>query len=252
MELRIKTYGLPVAVDVWLHSENFQEVEIYAKHPTYINTCYTQRVVKFKGNHHVKLLLPVSHEKGVIVVARNNKTKKSTVKISRYQLSHLETKISVLPKDNKYLFEFINHAIDFCSRASFLPTGNYNSKNIRITYVDSLKVKNDEGKMVQSTSPARVNSHTKIIEVSKAFFKNRTIAGRFAVVCHEFAHVYMNNVTSSEFEADKNAAMIYLGLGFPRADLITVWADIYSAFDTKQNRQRMERYMSYVKSYDKL
>ena len=65
MELRIKTYGLPVAVDVWLHSENFQEVEIYAKHPTYINTCYTQRVVKFKGNHHVKLLLPVSHEKGV-------------------------------------------------------------------------------------------------------------------------------------------------------------------------------------------
>lgn len=247
--LKIETGGVGLSIDVFLYSDMYRDIEVYVKHPTFYNTCFTQRVVRFKGAKQIKLLLPFTPKNGVFIVARDYKSKEP-VKIVKHKLSHLDTKIRALPKGNKYLNEFIQHAFNFCLRASFLPTGYYNSKNIRIHYVDKLTQKNKDGITVDTNSPARVNSATKIIEGSKDFFAPRTVSGRFAIICHEFAHVYMNNVASSEIEADRNAAMIYLGLGFPRADLINVWADTYKMFDTKQNRNRLNRYMQYVRDFD--
>lgn len=253
MRKDIKTYGIPVAINLNVHSDSLQEVEVFAKHPSFHNTCFTQRILQFKGDKFVKILLPVSPKEGVTIVARNYHTKKEGgISVKNCELAHLDTKIHALPKNNKYLWEFINHGIDFCLRASFLPQGYYNSKNIKIYYTNFLKNKDENGNIINTSSPARVNSDTKIIEMSRNFFKYRTVAERFAVLCHEFAHVYMNNVASSEIEADRNAAMIYLGLGFSRVDLINIWADIYKAYDSKENRKRIDNYMMYIKQYDKI
>jgi hypothetical protein len=41
---------------------------------------------------------------------------------------------------------------------------------------------------------------------------------RFAILCHEFSHFYVNDNMDDESEADINGLLIYLGLGYPRIE----------------------------------
>ena len=89
-------------------------------------------------------------------------------------------------------------------------------------------------------------------DVAQTYFKELTVSERFAILCHEFAHVFLNVNPTDEFEADKHAAMIYLGLGFPRVDLISAWYKVYKNANNKMNNQRHDKFMQYVKNFDNI
>jgi hypothetical protein len=48
-----------------------------------------------------------------------------------------------------------------------------------------------------------------------------------AILLHEFSHFYLNAEINDETEADKNALMIYLGLGYPRIEACEAFLDTF-------------------------
>jgi len=254
MRVDIPINNVPCTLNVVVGSYQYRDCQIYVKDVNMANTAYSNRVIRFKGIKKFKLPLPIA-PKTVTLVARDEKTKdETTVKILKVDKSHLETKIIAFNKNNPLVKEFVLHARDFCIRATYLGLGKYNSKqgNIKFVYVDKLYFEDENGVKRESKSPARINGNTGIIEIAKFYFKDFTIAGRFAILCHEYAHFYENNKIKDEMEADYNSAMIYLGLGFPRVDLLSTWCKVYNQADTPENRARYEKFVNYVENFDKM
>lgn len=254
MKLRVDTYNMPVTLNVTLQTNDYRNVEIYAKHPTYEKTALTSREIRFKGLKKIKLILPFNAEY-VYVIARNKATgDERGVKILKIEKEHLETDYSsIVAMKNPLLVDFIRHAIDFSLRANILPNGDYNSKSgkIRIKYQDKLKAKDKDGILREILSPARVDATTGQIEVARDYIKQYTSYGLFAILCHEFSHVYLNKDKRNEAEADKNAYTIYLGMGFPKVDLIVTWAKVFKNANTEGNRERMEKYVNAVERFER-
>ena len=248
----VETNNIPVVLEVTINSDAFRDVLIYVLKPEFENTAIVCREMRFRGIRTFKLMLPINGEK-VIVVAKDKNTGDEKPKIVGIKKLHLETKIPDELFNNKLIPEFVRHALDFCLRASFLPEGDYNSKdgNIKIKYTKLLKAYDKDGNLRETKSVARVETKSKTIEVSKDYFKALTVSGRFSVLCHEFAHVYMNknvkNEEEAEEEADENARKIYLGLGFSRVDMLTTWIKVYKNADTPSNRIRLDKYFDAAK-----
>lgn len=247
----VETKNIPMILEVRVNSNVYANVQVYVLKPEYENTAIVCREMRFRGSFVFKLMLPINGDK-VVVVARDKNTNDEKPKIVSVERSHLETNIPQELYNNPLIPEFIQHALEFSLRASFLPLGDYNSKkgNIKIKLVDSLEALDKDGVVRKTKSVARVDSKTRVIEVSKQNFKNYTVSGRFAILCHEFAHVYMNKDKHNEEEADKNAMKIYLGLGFSRVDLLTTWIKVYKNADNPENRKRLEKYFDGAKQAD--
>lgn len=242
----VELHKIPCTLDVTLATNEFVNVELYAKSLDFENTAYSLRWHRFKGVKTFKVMLPIAPEK-VEIVAREKGTRNDRkIQIKSIEKKHLPTKYRYLQGKSPYLKEFLEHAKNFCERASYLPAGQYNSTNgnIKIKYCDKLMI-NDN---LESTTPCRVDANTKEIEVNKKYFKNYSVAGRMALLLHEFSHVYVNKTKNDEFEADKNSAQIYLGLGFPRVDLLNAWIMCYGGADNDFNHKRLEKFFEYVGS----
>jgi hypothetical protein len=50
---------------------------------------------------------------------------------------------------------------------------------------------------------------------------------RFAILCHEFSHFYVNEDMDNESEADINGLLIYLGLGYPRIEGYQAFLEVF-------------------------
>lgn len=74
---------------------------------------------------------------------------------------------------------------------------------------------------------------------------------RMAILLHEFSHYYLNNDMSNEVEADLNALLIYLGLGYPRIDAFNVFIGVFKNTPTEQNAQRIEILKTFIQDFDK-
>jgi hypothetical protein len=56
---------------------------------------------------------------------------------------------------------------------------------------------------------------------------------------------------SNEVEADLNALLIYLGLGYPRIDAFNVFIGVFKNTPTEQNAQRIEILKTFIQDFDK-
>ena len=61
---------------------------------------------------------------------------------------------------------------------------------------------------------------------------------RIAILLHEFAHFYLNEVMEDEVEADRNSLILYMGMGYPRIDAYNVYLDVFEETPTEQNLER--------------
>jgi hypothetical protein len=227
-----------------------QEVEIYCKDKDAYKTCFTDRYNTFKGQRDFSLLLPWSNDTAV-VVARNNRTKnRGGISIVKVERQHLPTAYDAFDYKSPIIREFLELARFICTRSSYLNEGKFysNKRNIELWLMRELLVDID-GTEVRSKSPARVNSITGRIQCNKNTFDAMTVAGRFAILCHEFAHFYLNKDKSNEEEADYNAANIYLGMGFPRVELLTWWSRTLKNNPTESNVARYNKYIKYVNDF---
>lgn len=245
----VKLNNVPQSLDVTLATNDFVNVELYAKSTQYKNTAYSIRWNRFKGIKTFRIMLPIPVEEVEIVAREKGTGNEKCVSIRKIERKHLETHYRYLWNKSPYLKEFLRHIYDFCQRATILPSGQYNSNsgNIRIKYCDTL-YNEIGGRDYESTTPCRIDANTKEIEVSKKKFERYSVSGRIALLLHEFSHCYINRNKCDEFEADKNSAQIYLGLGFPRVDLLNTWIMCYQTADNEGNRKRLEKFFRYVET----
>ena len=81
----------------------------------------------------------------------------------------------------------------FCFNSPYLETGkSYQSDNGEFMIEYLPQIVNQDGKVL--TTPARISKVTGRIQVSKKQFDDYTVPMRFAILCHEFSHFYVNEI----------------------------------------------------------
>ena len=169
--------------------------------------------------------------------------------------------ISVIPLVPKFGIEkimdknvssFAKFSDDFSENAGILSAQNsiYISPDgkFRINYVDVIK--DMQGNPLPT--PARINSKTKIIEIAKKYYLGYTVPGRKAINWHEFSHLWRNFNAADEVEADKNAIMIYLGMGNPKIEAFNVFLKVFKNRPSDGNVNRYNEIYGFIKNFDKI
>ncbi len=138
---------------------------------------------------------------------------------------------------------------DFAENAGILSAQNsiYVSPDgkFKIDYKDVIR--DDEGEELRT--PARINTKTGIIEIAKKYYRLYTVPGRKAINWHEFSHLWRNINTEDEFEADKNAILIYLGMGNPTIEAYNVFLKVFANTSSDLNRARYNELNSFIKNF---
>lgn len=116
----------------------------------------------------------------------------------------------------------------------------------RIDYKDVIR--DDNGNELRT--PARINSSTGLIEIAKKYYANYTVPGRKAINWHEFSHVFRNVNKADELEADKNAIMIYLGMGNPTVEAYNVFLKVFKNTPSDLNKKRYQELDKFIKDFN--
>tara|TARA_Y100001938_G_C8053200_1_gene413015 strand:- start:533 stop:1231 length:699 start_codon:yes stop_codon:yes gene_type:complete len=137
--------------------------------------------------------------------------------------------------------EFVEFIQEFCT--------NYHKYKAQKTYYSrSKKFKIVHLNTIGETTPARIHKTKHFIEVGKDYFKDISIPMRVFILCHEYAHIYMNTVPENEFEADINGAKLYLKLNYPIIELLYSFTKIFG--ESPETIKRSIAITNYVKQYD--
>lgn len=176
----------------------------------------------------------------------------------------LVTKFKAFDFSRNNAQEFVRFAERFsilCGKLSTQPEKGYNGHiyksqlgNFTICYVERIT---DENGIVIPT-PMRINKQTGMIEVSRERIRNFTVPRRVCTLFHEYAHLFVNNDLNNETEADLNAILMFLGLGFPRTECIEAFIEIFGYEDTRTgrksdtvgNRKRFEIIKNFINKFE--
>lgn len=174
-----------------------------------------------------------------------------TVRVATIQVTPIKGIFGISKLLDSNLEKFAKFSDEFAENAAILSSQNsiYRSDDnkFRIDYKDVIRDENGR----ELRTPARVNSHTKIIEIAKKYYLNYTVPARKALNWHEFAHVHINKNPADEIEADKNAIMIYLGTGNPIIEAYNVFLKVFHNTPTDLNRQRYNELHNFIKNFYK-
>jgi hypothetical protein len=239
---------MPLVIKLTLKANDPVTVFIRCEDALRPMTKYTDRYNKMQGIEDFLIRMPQSPELSKITILNQNGNDDGFSLVSKAVMP-LQTQMSVFDFGNPGIAKFIMFAQDFAERAGYLSPGEYRNKTgeYEITYLSEIK-SHTNGQVINT--PARISASSGLVEASKSKFDKYTVPGRVAVLLHEFCHVYANKDVSSETEADKHAATIYLALGYPRIDLLNVFANIFYRADTDVNRKRMGLFIKYVNDFD--
>ncbi len=179
------------------------------------------------------------------------------IQISGTKVSSLKTTPIWLSPDDK---EFIKFAEWFCQNAGILSATQangipsiYKSDGGKFEIHYHTKIKNKDGSYVNT--PARIGHETGYIEVSQVDFRNFTIPGRMAILCHEYSHKYVNPKTglkiSDEVGADINGLNIYLSLGFSPVEAHLVFLKVFETANNEMNHKRYQILNDFIDKFMK-
>lgn len=248
MKLIYRSNNLPVTLRITVQAATPTKVFLTVEDYFRPNTKYTDRFKTIQGRESFIVKMPISPEVCKITMLNEHGSDYGFSLINR-KAEALSTKMSVFDFGNPGIAKFIIFAQQFAQRAGYMSPGQYynSTGEYMISFLDQIK-SHDTGKVLNT--PARISSSSGLVEVSKDKFDEFTVPGRFATLLHEFSHVFANRDVSSETEADKHAATIYLALGFPTIDLLNVFADIFYKADTPLNRERLNRLIKYAMEFE--
>lgn len=245
----------PLMMKITVRTEAPEPVRVVVKDPDRANTLYMNRYKTVKGRQDFIIRMPQSPARLKVYVFNHNTNDEQGFEVvptkdgRPAEILPLETQISSFDFTNPLIASFILFAQNFCDKCGTLSPGIYASPDgfYTIEYLDTIRSVTTKQEL---NTPARVNSITGLIQVSKAQFDKYTVAGRFAILCHEFAHVYSNKNMKDEIEADFHAATIYLGLGYPRIEIINVFTNVFEGADTELNRKRLNKMIQFINKFD--
>lgn len=218
------------------------------------HTAYTNRFCTIDSQQSLFIRMPVSPKRAVINLKSEEELagkKDEGYKVTALKVFPIKRKLSAFDNSNPTIKRFIKFAEEFCQKAGYISANGsvYMSDDgqFRIDYLNDIVDHN--GKSIKT--PARISRTEGIIQISKEKFNGYTIPMRMVILCHEFSHYYLNGNMSSEVEADLNALLIYLGLGYPRIDAYNVFTQVFYTAPSEQNKKRMKIIDNFIQNFEK-
>lgn len=219
------------------------------------NIVFTDRWATVKGHQTFYVRLPMTSENVIISVydkAKGNlpKSQETNIRILEVNKTPLEKRLDVVDIENMLVANFVDFAQRFSYNAPYLQDNKtYQSDNGQFLIEYLPIIKNSKGQEMKT--PARISRVTGRIQVAKQYFDKYTVPMRFAILCHEFSHFYVNDDIDNESEADINGLLIYLGLGYPRIEGLQAFFEVFKETDSQQNLQRMKIIEKFVMDFEK-
>ena len=247
MELKLNCRNIPQVVQLTVKqlSKTPPKVRIIVQDWNKQNTKYTDRWNTIKGTETFHIRLPMSPKIARITIISMNKAPFKLIKKSK---APLQTQMTAFDFGDPTISKFVIFSQEFACKCGYLSPGVYfnDSGDYEIDYLPTIK---DQLKQELNT-PARINALYGNVQVSKKIFDQYTIPGRFAILLHEFCHVFANDNMRDEIEADYHAAQIYLALGYPRVELLQVFAKVFLRADNDLNRTRFSKLNEFIMNFN--
>lgn len=216
---------------------------------------FTNRYKTVYNSETFYLKLPITSNSIILSVyddKKGNTPKEQEININVVSIDKtpLEKRMDVVDIQNKSVRHFIDFAQRFCYNAPYLETGkSYQSDNGEYMIEYLKQIVNQDGKVL--TTPARISKVTGRIQVSKNKFDEYTVPMRFAILCHEFSHFYVNDNMNDESEADINGLLIYLGLGYPVIEGYQAFLEVFKDSPNQNNKTRFDKIDNFIKNFEK-
>lgn len=219
------------------------------------NTFYTNRKCEVNGEKTYYLRLPQSPDLAIVDIFNERVGNVPEGQDKSFTCTLLEkplkSSLNVFRSRNRNLLSFVKFAQEFSERAAILSAGDsiYRSDDgrFRIDYMDVIRSRKDNQPL---RTPARISQKDGVIQISKFHFKKYTVPMRMAILLHEFSHFYLNYKPENEMEADKNALIVYLSMGYPRIEAIQAFSEVFIGTPTDQNRQRWDEIRKFIDEFE--
>jgi hypothetical protein len=216
------------------------------------NTTFTDRSKIVDGESIFFVRMPISPKNALVYVYNEENGNLTTGQDNSFEVDSiskemLEKKLDVIDFGNPLVRSFVNFATKFSYNTGSLTSGTYVSDDQKFV-IKYMPIIEDNGQ--EQTTPARIELNTGVIEVSKKQFIDFTVPNRMAILLHEFSHVYLNNNTDDEVEADLNGLLIYLGLGYPRIEAFEVFASTFMNAPSQQNKVRFDKIKNFIDNFE--
>jgi len=256
LEINIKTNRQEFTLVVTLITDSEQDLRIILKDTDLPNTLYTNRILTINGKRTILIQVPLCNINAKLIIY-NEKTKN----IPKYSdgTFRLVDKPFMIPLEKRYdlidynetgLASFLKFAQKFCINAGWMRTGNYRSDDGRYFIEFLPDIISSEPPYLPLNTSSRIAKDNGVIQVSQVQFEPMTVPMRLVILCHEFAHYFVNKNIEDETEADLNGLNIYLGLGYPRIDAKNAFIDAFMGADYHMNMERMQVIQDFIDHYD--
>lgn len=220
------------------------------------NTVYTDRQRQFIGTFIFYVRMPICLYKSDIMLFNvDDENDDSTFTLVQIERMPLQKRLDLIDLKNPKLRSFIKFAQRFCLNAGWMRTNDpaniddyYYSDDAQFFIKYLPTITDDNGNVVET--PARIDGNSGIIEVSQDYFIGFTVPMRFAILTHEFSHVFLNVNPSDETEADLNSLLIYLSLGYPRIEAHEAWIDTFESAPTEDNLDRYKIMEQFIMDFE--
>jgi hypothetical protein len=216
---------------------------------------FTDRYKTIHNTETFYIRLPLTSDSVILSVYDNkkgnlSKEQENNISVVSIDKTPLEKRMDVVDIKNKNVAYFVDFAQRFCFNSSYLqPNKSYQSDNGQYVIEYLPTIVNSAGK--ELTTPARISKVSGRIQVSKKQFDKYTIPMRFAILCHEFSHFYVNDDMENESEADINGLLIYLGLGYPRIEGYQAFLEVFKDAPNESNKKRFDRIDAFIRNFEK-
>lgn len=229
------------------------------------NTLYQNRYKTIDSNAVFYVRMPQSPKHARVQIyneSNGDKNGDDSFKLADKQFLPLKSKFKINDIKNKDIRDFMIFAQEFCENASILSAGENGqcsvyvnesvygkSPKYRINYYDIIRTRKDNKPL---NTPARISKITGVIDCAKKRFLEYTVPMRIAILLHEFSHYYINKEMENEEEADFNALLIYLGLGYPRIEAEQVFLKVFYKTPTDGNKERYNKIKGVIDNFEKV
>lgn len=251
-----KTDGKPMMMALRVLTRSPEKIRIIVSDSKKKNADYINRWCIVNGSEDFYLRLPQVPREGYIMVynERNGdlpKGKDKTFKVIEPVQVPLERKFDAFNWKDDVIKNFTKFAQEFSEAAGSISANDsiYLSDNgdFIIEYLDHIRDR-ETGAILNT--PARISQNEGRIQISRDKFKDYTIPMRMIILLHEFSHFYVNKNMEDETEADLNALLIYLGLGYPRYEAFQAFKTVFYNAPSPGNKKRLDIIVDFINDFE--
>ena len=257
MKVKIVTRFAPVTLEIKVKTTQSMKLQIIVSDADDTTRKFTNRYKTVNGEETFLVRMPLSPNVALVTVYAEKTGRNSTEEQEKQYFDivsvrklPLERRLDISDFGNAAMKSFVSFAQKFSFNVGDLEPNTYASDDDRYFIRLSSVIKGKNGQVL--TTPARIGAKSGVIEVSKTAFDKMTVPMRFAILCHEFSHFYLNDKMTDEMEADLNGLLIYLGLGYPRIEAYQAFLETFKNSPSELNKRRYQVIDKFINDFESM